>query len=306
MTRARLASAPVSWGVWERTVDRGDLVPRERLLPVVASRGYDALELGPPGYLGATPELVREALAPHGLELVGAFCPLRLADADAFADDLRELERILGLLAGWEAIALLADTGSPERARAAGRPEELARTALSGAELRAAAERLARAAEHCTEAGVTAALHPEAGGYVEAPAEVEAILERVEPELLGLCLDTGHALVGGGDPVEVARAFGARIRHVHLKDVDGGVLTRLRAGEVDLDAAWSEWLFCEFGTGEVDLLGVLSALGGFEGRLVLEQDRIAVTDGELDRVRAEEAGNRSFVAGLLAAPAPAG
>lgn len=307
--RARLASAPVSFGVWERTVERGDLVPAERLVDAVCSLGYDALELGPPGYLGADAAAVRERLERRGLALAGAFCPLRLADEAAFAADLAELERTLGLLAGWpEAVCLLADVGSPERARVAGRPAELARTTLAGAELRSAAGRLARAAERCAEAGLPAALHPEAGGYVEAPAEVAAFLELVEPELLGLCLDTGHALVGGGDPVELAEAYASRIRHVHLKDVDGALLARVRAGELDLDAAWDAGIFCPFGRGSVDLAAVLAALGaaGYRGRLVLEQDRVAVTGEDLERVRAEESANRAFICDLLAAPVQAG
>jgi hypothetical protein len=45
----RLATAPVSWGIWEQTIDRSDLVPPERLLETVTGMGYRALESGPPG-----------------------------------------------------------------------------------------------------------------------------------------------------------------------------------------------------------------------------------------------------------------
>jgi len=52
----RLASAPVTWGVWERTVGRDDLVPPELLLETMRGLGYTATELGPPGYF--TPQLL--------------------------------------------------------------------------------------------------------------------------------------------------------------------------------------------------------------------------------------------------------
>lgn len=298
---SRLASAPVSWGVWERAIGRDDLVPPARLLEAVRSLGYGAIELGPLGYFGADGSSVRAALEPFELELVGAFVPLHLTEEAAFRSDLTELDRAIEILAAadGDGVVLLADAGSPERRLAAGRPEELRRTSLSGAALERAAGRVSHAAERCRERGLAVALHPEATGYVEAPTEIEAFLERTEPELLGLCLDTGHALVGDGDPVELARDWAERLVHLHLKDVDGGVLTRLRAGALGADAAWEEGLFCPLGEGEVDLAGVLGELHGYRGFVVLEQDRVAVGPGDLEAVRAVEERNLALVAGLL-------
>jgi inosose dehydratase len=294
----RLASAPVTWGVWERTVERDDLAPPELLLERVRSLGYRAIELGPAGYFGADSPSVRELLDSFGLELVGAFVALRLTDAEGFESDLGELARVLAMLAPWrDAVALLADAGTPERFAAAGQPAELKRTALGGTGFERAADRLARAAEMCAEAGVTAALHPEVGSYAEAPAEVESFLDHVDPELLGVCLDTGHTLIGGGDPVALTVAWLERLRHVHLKDVSGPLLARLRAGEVDVEKAWEEGLFCEFGEGEVDLDGLLASplLASFKGWTVLEQDRIAVRAADLPDVAAVEERNLEFV-----------
>jgi inosose dehydratase len=292
---SRLASAPVTWGVWERTVDRDDLAPPELLLGNVRDLGYRAIELGPLGYFGADSDAVRELLGRFELELVGAFVALPFT-GEGF--DLDELRRVLEILRPWpSAIALLADAGTPERFAVAGQPDELQRTALRGAAFDEAASRLARAAELCGEAGVTAALHPEVGSYAEAPAEVEAFLDRVE---LGVCLDTGHTLIGGGDPVALARDWAGRLRHVHLKDVSGPLLERLRAGDVDVEAAWAEGLFCPFGEGAVDLPGVLAELESYDGRLVLEQDRIAVRADDLPEVRAVEQRNLEFMEGVTA------
>src|SRR5262245_50420327 len=88
----RLASAPCTWGVWERTVGRDDLVPPDRMLETVRGLGYTGIELGPPGYFGDDPDEVVERLAGYGLELVGAFAPLRIADEDGFRDDLAFLD----------------------------------------------------------------------------------------------------------------------------------------------------------------------------------------------------------------------
>jgi inosose dehydratase len=280
--------------VWERTIDRDDLAPPELLLENVSSLGYRAIELGPVGYFGTDAGSVQELLGRFGLELVGAFVALRLTEDD-FEDDLGELHRVLEILRPWpSAVALLADAGTAERFAAAGQPAELRRTALRGSAFERAADRLARATELCGDLDVASALHPEVGSYAESPDEVEAFLDRVD---LGVCLDTGHTLIGGGDPASLARNWSHRLRHVHLKDVSGPHLARLRAGDLDVERAWAEGLFCPFGEGEVDLEAVLALpeVASFDGWTVLEQDRIAVRGGDLAAVRAVEERNLRFV-----------
>ena len=300
MTALRLATAPVSWGIWEQTIDRPDLVPPRPLLETVTAMGYRALETGPPGYLAENGTSAVELVAPFGVDLVATFLPLRLDDEQAFVADLDALDRTTEVLeTAGGGIVLLADAERPERAAVSGQPEKMARRRLSDAQLDAAAERLERAAARCRERGLGAALHPHAASYLESPEEVEAILERTE---LPLCIDTGHALVGGGDPVDLARRHGDRLAHVHLKDVDGAVLARLRAGEIDMDEAWASGIFCPFGDGVVPLREFLAdpAVRDLDGYAVLEQDRMAVTVDDLPGVREVEERNLQRVQEWLA------
>jgi inosose dehydratase len=294
MSARGIAAAPVTWGVWERTIDRDDLVPPAALLDSVRSLGFAAIELGPPGYFGANGSSVRAELEAFDLELVGAFVPLRLTGTEQeYQSDSAELDRTLAVLADQtSAVALLADAGTPERFAAAGRPDALRRTALRGADLDAALARLEQAARRCRSAGVSAALHPEVGSFVESPQEIETVLDRVD---LSLCLDTGHVAIGGGDPVALARDLGDRISHVHLKDVSSELLSHLRRGDVDVETAWEQGLFCTFGEGEVDLTGVLARLASYQGWLVVEQDRIAVRVDDVATVREAERRNLEFV-----------
>ena len=80
-----------------------------------------------------------------------------------------------------------------------------------------------------------------------------------------------------------------------MKDVDLALLARPRGGDLSLDAAWSDGIFCVFGEGAVDFEAVLSELSGFEGWTVLEQDRVAVRVDDLDAVAAVEAANLQLV-----------
>ncbi len=289
----RLASAPCTWGVWERTVDRDDLIPPGLILETVRELGYTGIELGPPGYLGDGPDAVLATLEPYGLELVGAFAPIRIADEEGFREDLDFVERTVAVLAATGArgpIVLAADENET-RLRVAGRPDARAATSLSGDELRRAASRVEQAAERARAAGVTAAFHPHTATYFEGPEEVAALLEATDPELVKITFDTGHCVVGGGDPLEFARRSGDRIAHLHLKDVDPRVLERVRTQELTVEEAWEQGLFCEFGTGAVDFAGVLAALPGYGGWAVVEQDRVAVQVDDLPAVRAVEERN---------------
>lgn len=302
MTALRLATAPVSWGIWEQTIDRDDLVPPRPLLETVTAMGYRALETGPPGYLAPGGAAALELIEPFGVELVATFLPLRLDDEDDFRQDLDALDQTTEVLAATGGgIVLLADAERPERAAISGQPELTAELALSPAQLDDAADRLERAAAQCARRGLRAALHPHAATYIESEAETEAILERLSPEV-GLCIDTGHTVVGGGDPVELARRHSSRLVHVHLKDVDARLLSRLRGGEIDMDEAWAEGIFCPFGEGVVPLPGflALAVVRDLDGYAVLEQDRIAVRVEDLPAVREVEERNLQRVREWLA------
>jgi inosose dehydratase len=263
------------------------------MLEAVADLGYTGIELGPPGYFGSDAGSVTSALERYGLELVGAFAPLRIGDAEGFEEDLDFLDRTIEILAatGARGPVVLAADENEIRLAAAGRPEATRETGLKGDDFRRAAERVEHAAQRATDRGVPAAFHPHTATYIESPAEVAALLEATDPALVKIAFDTGHTLVGGGDPVELARTARDRISHLHLKDVDAGLLAKVRSRELSVEAAWDAGLFCPFGQGAVDFAAVLAELDGFDGWGVVEQDRVAVSLVDLDEVRAVEARN---------------
>jgi inosose dehydratase len=293
----RLASAPCTWGVWERTVGRDDLIPPGVMLETVRGLGYTGIELGPPGYFGDDSDEVLRTLEPYGLALVGAFAPLRIADEDGFRDDLAFLDRTIAILAaaGSRGPVVLAGDENETRLRVAGRPEATGGTSLRGDEMKRAAERVQAAAQRALDAGVPAAFHPHTATYIESPEEVSALLGATDPAVVKIAFDTGHCVVGGGDPIAFARDHGHRIAHLHLKDVDPGVLERVRTQELTVEEAWEHGLFCEFGTGAVDFPAVLGELEGFAGWAVVEQDRIAVQVEDLPEVRAVEERNLAAI-----------
>jgi inosose dehydratase len=266
------------------------------MLELVRDFGYTGIELGPPGYFGDDPSAVASLLDEYGLSLAGAFAPLRIADEDGFRADLAFLDATVATLAGAGATGpvVLAADENPTRLAVAGRPDARRETSLRGDDFKRAAARIERARERADARGVAAVFHPHTATYIEGIDELAALLEETSVDI---ALDTGHVVVGGSEPLEAVRLCGARISHLHLKDVDPGVLARVRSSTWSVEEAWENGLFCAFGHGAVDFDAVLGSpeLAGFSGWIVLEQDRVAVLDSDLADVRDVEERNLAVV-----------
>jgi inosose dehydratase len=274
---ARLANAPLSYGAFEVTVGQGYRVPSpEHVLAAISGAGYRGTELGPPGFLGEG-EVLRERLERSGLELVGGFVPLAFTASKL---DLPALDRTLGLFEAAGAGAakpVLADMGSPERLANPGRAAEDPALRIDDAAWRRLLEGVVRAADAARERGFEPTFHHHGGSHVESPAEIERLLEGTD---VGLLLDTGHLALGGGDPVAGLRDWGDRVNHVHLKDMR---VDELRKGG-DMLAAWRRGVFSELGSGDLELEPFLAELTGmgYDGWLVIEQDRMLAGDGDFE------------------------
>jgi inosose dehydratase len=261
----RIANAPVSYGAFELTVGVLPNVPAaERVLDAIAAAGYEGTELGPLGYLG-TGRTLHDRLDSRGLSLAGAFVQARFGEDDA----LGTLAAILAAIAGSGAKPVLAEAGP------------------RGSE--PAWDEIQRAAEHSRSLGFEPTFHPHMGTRVESPEEIERLLERTD---VGLLLDTGHLVAGGGEPVKALRDWGDRVSHVHVKDVRLDVLR----SAANWDEAWRSGVFCELGAGDVDLAGFFAALDGYSGWLVVEQDWVPVPGEDPTEHIEAQARNRRWLA----------
>jgi inosose dehydratase len=293
----RVANAPCSYGAFEITVGVLSNVPGpEEVLAAVAEAGYQGTELGPPGYLGEGEEL-RGRLRRHGLALAGGYIPVRFSEPERREEDLAAMARTLDLFDaadGGGARAVLADAGSPERLANPGRAAAEPALGLDEAGWRRLADGVARAADVASARGYEPVFHHHAGTFVEAPSEIERLLELTDVALL---LDTGHLVLGGGDPVAALHEWGGRIGHVHVKDVLLDVLRGVLADRADMAEAWRRGVFCELGQGNVDLTAFFRALreSGYEGWLVVEQDRIPAPDEEAREAAEAQARNRHWL-----------
>lgn len=259
----RVAGAPISWGVCE-VPGWGHQLEPDLVLRQMREVGLAATEFGPDGFLPDDPREKAGTLAAHGLRAVGQFVPVVLHDPGH--DPLPEVRAaIAGLVA--------ADAGTVVVAAATGADGYDARPELDAAGWSALLANLDRISAVAADSGLVATLHPHVGTMVESGEETRRVLDGSG---IGLCLDTGHLLIGGGDPVALAAASPDRVAHVHLKDVRDDLAARVRAGGTSYTDAVSQGMYVPLGTGDVDVAAIVGSLEshGYGGWYVLEQDTV--------------------------------
>lgn len=260
-----LAGAPVSWGV----DFAGDPLnpPPSEVLDGIAAAGLEWMELGPPGFLPASADV----LAERGLSSVGTFVFEDLRDRETVAAAAHDA--LAALVAFGGGLLVLIDRPSPPRAATAGQSDAADR--LDDAGWRAMMATIREAAETAAAVGVRAVVHPHAGGHIEFADEIERLLGDLPDDEAGLCLDTGHALYAALRPESLVRDYGERLEHLHIKDVS----PERRGG--DFWSAVAAGVFCPAGDGLLDLEALASALGdvSYDGFATIEQDRRAESPG---------------------------
>jgi inosose dehydratase len=272
LTAAPIGAVPILWN----NVDVPDLAPRvgaDVVLDEIARLEYAGTQTGvgfPEGAALAS-ELQRRGLR---LAEVYAALPCSIGGPSPAAAEVAR-DRLSALHEAGGDVLVIALEVTPERERWAGRAGAAGVERLNESGWSALSALVDRIAGDAARLGHRTAFHPHAGTFVETPDEVERLVSATNPDDVGICLDVGHFIVGGGQPIDAIERYGRRIIHVHLKDVDPAPLDELRAGRLGgFRDALQARLFAELGSGVLDLEGVLRALGdlGFDGWLMIEQD----------------------------------
>lgn len=295
-----VAAAPVSFGVFGSadSAPSGDR-DAEALLAAISAAGYTGTELGPPRFFGP-PETLRRRLYGHGLQIAGAYIPLHLADAAYRADDLRSMRLTLEELAvGTRSLAILADAGSEALMANPARRWDDRSLALDDGAWRSARETLRQAIALARDFGIETTYHPHISTYVESRWEIERLLDTVD---ISLTIDTGHIFLAGSSPADILRTWSTRVNHIHLKDVHQAVLRDAKASlRTDLETWWPN-LCCPLGDGDIDLDDFVEGLRevGYQGWLVVEQDRARARPDEFETIARDQTRNLAWIRERLA------
>lgn len=102
--------------------------------------------------------------------------------------------------------------------------------------------------------GVVGVLHQHTGTCVETRDETYAVMEAVNTRFVKFGPDVGQLQKGGSDPIKVVKDFLPAVRHVHMKDFDGG----------------EHYLgYCPLGQGKVDVAALCDLLESSGNELMI-------------------------------------
>jgi len=263
----RLGTNPIAWSN-DDLRELGGATPLETCLSEAASAGYSGIELGHKFPRQAA--VLRPILERHGLALVSGWYSSALLERDAEAEMIA-LRPHLDLLRGCGCeVLILAETSN---AIHGDRTIPLSRRpVLTDPAWDVLAPRLSDLTGRVRSEGMTIAYHHHMGTVIQSEAEIDRLMASTADSLT-LLLDTGHATFAGADPVGLARRYRGRISHVHCKDVRSAVMANVADRDSSFLDSVVDGVFTVPGDGGIDFAGVLAALPGYHGWLVVEAEQ---------------------------------
>jgi inosose dehydratase len=256
--KVRIGHTALTWDVLNR--------PDQLAVAITdcASLGYQGIETGGrvfDWWERERPGELRRLLEEAGLTLVCLFQSGAWTDPAAVTGLLDDGERWAGAVAGAGGEVLMLVPGPRQ-----------AETAADDAGFEQMAETMNRVGRMSRASGVTAAMHPHWGTVVETAAEIDRLLELLDPDLVGFAPDTGQIAKGGADPLTLVERWVSRVRYVHLKDLSPRWEEMRRRGELLRSPAG----YAALGQGVLELRPVIETLNraGYRGWLMAELDEV--------------------------------
>lgn len=265
----RFGVSPIAW-INDDMPELGGDTPLETVLADARDIGFSGVELG--GKFPKDASALRRLLSPYGLALVGGWYSASLLTRSAEAE-IEALQPHLALLkAMGSEVFILAETSNAihgERGLPLAETPRLAPDDWAGF-----GARLTEVADYLQGEGLRLAYHHHLGTVVERPSDLSAFL-RATGESVGLTLDTGHAALGGLDPIAVLRQHSRRIAHVHCKDVRREVFAEVRRTGMSFLEGVLAGMFTVPGDGDLDYGAVMSALAdiAYQGWVIVEAEQ---------------------------------
>lgn len=278
MFEVKIGSAPISWDVLSFDGSKTSGLTFSQMLDGIAAAGYEGTEIAVNGFFPADAESLRAALKKRNLKAASSYVALTLEEEGALEQMIEHVDRVGERLAQFKSTEIIiAGNSTPKRLEIAGSVADDGSDGWNNVEWQRAAKALETIAIRCKERfNLRTVFHHHTGTYVETPNEVARIMEMTDPELVGLCLDTGHYHYGGGDIVEATKRYTDRIWYLHIKDIWPEKLAQIRRERIHMRRAWAMDPFAELGQGCIDFPAFFDVLRsqGYQGWMIVEQDSV--------------------------------
>ncbi len=292
----RFGVSPIAW-INDDMPELGGDTPLSTVLSDTREIGFTGIELG--GRFPRDPAALRDLLGSYDLDLVGGWYSGNLLTQDADAE-IAALQPHLALLKALGTdVFVFAETSNAIHCR---KEIPLNDTpSLTEAEWVQFGARLTAVSDYLKGQGMRMAYHHHLGTVVERPADLDAFLRHTGPSV-GLTVDTGHAVLGGVNPLALLRDHPERVAHVHCKDVRNNVFAQVReTGMSFLDGVLAG-MFTVPGDGSINFGAVMRTLAdiGYSGWVIVEaeQDPAIAPPAQYGRIGIRTLADAAASAGL--------
>lgn len=265
----RFGVSPIAW-VNDDMPELGGDTPLSTILSDARDIGFEGVELG--GKFPRQAAALKPLLKSYDLELVGGWFSGNLLAHDVNVEIAAAREHLALLKAMGSTVFVHAETSNAIHGQRGTPLNQTPRLDAVGWTKFGA--RLSEFAEYIEGEGLAFAYHHHLGTVVERPGDLEQFLNATS-DSVGLTLDTGHAALGGIDPVATIRAHGDRIAHVHCKDIRRDIFTGVQErGQSFLDGVLAG-MFTVPGDGGLNYRDVMRALAeiNYSGWIVVEAEQ---------------------------------
>jgi len=280
--KLKIGNAPCSWGV--EAPQSPNNPSWEKVLSDCHEAGYTGIELGPVGFFPEDPDVLGPALRSRNITLTAGVVFRPFHDKNAWNNVLDGAHRTFkALVDHGSKTGVLIDSIASERSLTGGRPNEARR--LQGKDLSGMLNRIETIAKIGSEEyGLNISIHAHAAGFIEFKDEVENVLDSISEKYLSLCIDTGHCLYAGFDPIDFYKQHQERTSYFHFKDIDPIVKKHVIEKRVNFYDAINQGLFCNLGKGMCDFHDLFKTLNNnnFQGWSTIEQECDPLSKNTLD------------------------
>jgi len=109
-------------------------------------------------------------------------------------------------------------------------------------------------------------------------------MEKTDPDLVSLLIDTGHMRFANGNCVELIDKYSDRIKHVHLKDIRSEILEETNQNNYSFKEAVEAGVFTVPGDGCMDFIPMFKLLAqcNYQGWFIVEAEQDPVMANPLE------------------------
>jgi inosose dehydratase len=227
--------------------------------------GEGAVTAGPPGFLPDRSDQAKPLLKRHRLTLVAGQVGAILHHHDIRGSELAHIDGHAQWLSALGAKTLVL---SAIAHRAGGADHGIV---LSNTEWAHLLHSIGSVEHVCSRHKLRLAVQPKFGSTIQGPEDIERLLVGSDA---GICLDLGHLVLAGADPLEILELAAGRIQHVQLNDLDAQLAGEVRDQGHDYAEAVSLGLFTPLGEGSAHVDRVVEALrrSSYRGWYALRQE----------------------------------